>query len=83
MIPLLFLAAVRRFLAESYTDMSFLPGYEIVDVRFSRVYCKFVFHKRFHALHQSLPLSKGKVARAKRVTDEVQTAPNLLHHHIF
>ena len=32
LIPLLFLAAVRRFLTESYTDMSFLPGYGLIDV---------------------------------------------------
>ena len=32
LIPLLFLAVVRRFLKESYTDISFLPGYDWVDV---------------------------------------------------
>ena len=31
-IPLLFLAAVRRFLAESYTDIPFLLRYDSVDV---------------------------------------------------
>ena len=28
-----FLCIVRRFLSESYTDISFLPGYGLVDVR--------------------------------------------------
>ena len=32
LIPLLFLAAVRRFLSESYTDMPRLPGYDWIDV---------------------------------------------------
>ena len=32
LIPLLFLAAVRRFLSESDTDIGFLPGYDGVDV---------------------------------------------------
>ena len=34
LIPLLFLAVVRRFLTESYTDMSLLLGYGLVDVSF-------------------------------------------------
>ena len=31
LIPLLFLAAVRRFPVESYTDISFMPGYDKID----------------------------------------------------
>ena len=32
LIPLLFLAAVRRFSMKSYTDIGLLPGYDWVDV---------------------------------------------------
>ena len=44
-----FLAAVRRFLKESCTDMPLLLAYGLVDVRGSAVCCQFVSLKRFHA----------------------------------
>ncbi len=51
LIPLLFLAAVRRFLSESDTDMPLLLGYNEVDVSAFTGCCKFILCKRFHVPH--------------------------------
>ena len=55
LIPLLFLAAVRRFPAESYTDMPLLPAYARLDVSFCgtmrEIFCEpeDVFHRMQNA----------------------------------
>ena len=58
-----FLAAVRRFLKESDTDMPLLPGYDEVDVSIFEVCCKFIFFcKNFRAPHPlALPERGAKI----------------------
>ena len=41
LIPLLFLGIVRRFLAESYTDMSFALAYGLIDVNLLHTFGKY------------------------------------------
>ena len=50
LIPLLFLAAVRRFLKESYTDIGLLPAYDGVDVSVLAVCSQSISLERFHAI---------------------------------